>query len=273
MALDKRETKQRWFIKSRNCYSNNSTELKKRLFNVCKKNQLRIKSLGQIAKEHIYLISAPKRNKSNQNVLIIGGIHGDEPAGCWGILSYLENVKFDLFNRVNIYIIPTFNPTGFRLGNMNNIFEEYTNGGYYQNSKKRNLSREGKIITRAKLEKINFSALLTLHEDYDQKKFYVYCWEESSEPKKFSKYMSDSSRGIFEKYTGIADGFKVKRGLIFNLQNYEILKPDEIDSLEFDFFRKGVKEVVASEVPRISDINKRILACQSIIENFIKYYS
>lgn len=273
MVLDTREINQKWFIKSRNCYSNDIIKYNSSLFKICRKNKLKIKPLGRIVEEQMYFISKSKINTQNKNVLVIGGIHGDEPAGCWGILSFLENADINLFEKVNVYIIPIFNPTGFKLGGINNVFEESTNEGYFQDKKRQKLSKEGKIIVDAKLEKLNFSGLLTLHEDYDQDKRYVYCWEDLSNPGDFSKFMSNSDKGIFKRYSGIADGFKVKRGIVFNLQNYEIWAMDEIDSLEFYFFRKGVKHVAASEVPRISNIDKRILACKNIVENFIKYYS
>ncbi len=269
MVTKSLEVNQKWLIRSRNCYSNDLTKYNKILFSVCKKKDLEIKTLGKIDVEKMYFVFSKKINKQNRNILIVGGIHGDEPAGCWGILSFLENANIKLFKEVNLYIIPIFNPTGFILGNLDNKYGEKTNRGYDPNKNKQMLSKEGKIIVNANLEKYGFSSLITLHEDYDQKKYYVYSFENSTKPGKFSKQVSNLCEGIFEKYTGIADGFDSKEGLVFISKDYKIDYDKESYSFEHYFFKIGIKKVAATEVPRISNIKKRIFAYSKIIEDFV----
>ncbi len=266
------EKNQRWYIKSRKCFSNDLKKFNEILFDVSRAKSIKIGLLGKVNERGIFLLSPQKRDKNKDSILIIGGIHGDEPGGCWGILSFLENASQKLLNSLNLYIIPVFNPTGFRLGNIDNVFNESTNEGYYLDKNRLNLSHEGKIITKANLERLNILGLLTLHEDYDQNRCYIYAWEKSIKPGVFTKHMANACRGIFKRYNGMADSFRVNKGIVFNLQNYEVYKEEDIDSLEFYFFKKGVREVSAAEVPRIQDMDKRIDACRKIVEKFVGFY-
>ena len=80
-----KERNQKWFLQNRNCYSN---DLKK-YYSLLKKatNKFSLKKLGMLGDFPLYLISHSNKGK---NITIISGIHGDEPAGPWAILNFIE---------------------------------------------------------------------------------------------------------------------------------------------------------------------------------------
>ena len=154
--------------------------------------------------------------------------------------------------------MPVVNPTGFKLGNERDIFGREPN-----TVTKNNPSREGKILLKYSdlLRKLSKNGFLTLHEDYQQEKFYIYSFENGKKPGKFSIQILNSTKGIYKKFdTGIIDGYKVRNGIIFN--EYD-------DSFENYLFSSGVPRCICSETPRGDNINRRIKANGMIISKFI----
>lgn len=265
---EKEEVGKKWFIEKRKCYSNNLDIFYGLLLRIVKEKELSIKTIGKIDGDKIYLL----HNKiilGNPSVLIVTGMHGDEPAGPWGLLEWLENLDKNLLNNINLFIIPLVNPSGFRLGNLRNKDGKNPNRGFVIGLEHNELSSEGKKI----LNEVDFADMakggfLSLHEDYGPKDFYLYLWERSGKQGEFSKKMVDSCNGIFNKFNGKTDGFQAKNGIIFGVD--ESLG-ESIDSIEYYTFKKGVPFVACAETPRGYEIEKRIIVHRRVIERFIDF--
>lgn len=69
---------------------------------------------------------------SKKNVLISGTVHGDEEAGCFSILHFLDQIADQYLDRFNFVCYPCVNPSGFETGmcvnmdyvNLNRSFKE-----------------------------------------------------------------------------------------------------------------------------------------------------
>jgi len=61
----------------------------------------------------LYSIWARSHNSHSKNVFLSAGIHGDEPAGVYALLSFLENHFEKYEDRLNFFAIPCLNPFGF----------------------------------------------------------------------------------------------------------------------------------------------------------------
>ncbi len=257
------EKNQTWYIKKYNSYSNNIKKYYKELFKFIKKRDLKIITLGKTSNEKILLINSKRINKKNKNILIAGSFHGDEPAGSWGILEYIIKSKKTIFNKINISFVPIVNPIGFKNGNSRNLENRNPNRHFTDKSLIK-LSTEGKILKR-NIKLIKYLAkdgFLTLHEDYGQKKFYIYSFEKTRGPGLFSKCMLESGGKVFGKAkSGIIDGCLIKEGIIF--KEYD-------GSFEDYLFRLGVPITICSETPRKKSIDLRIKASEEIIKEFIK---
>ncbi len=73
---------------------------------------------------HAYSFKAAAQAEKKAHVLIIGGVHGDEPEGVVGARGLLEIFRQNYNLDLNIVIIPEFNPEGVLLktrGNFNKV--------------------------------------------------------------------------------------------------------------------------------------------------------
>lgn len=91
---------------------------------VSKNSLLRQTVLGKVRNNHrdykLRLVSYRQYEKTDKHVFIIGGIHGDEPAGMNSILVFLKNIDSNLSrlgitksHKVSLDIIPMANPSGW----------------------------------------------------------------------------------------------------------------------------------------------------------------
>jgi predicted deacylase len=256
----KKEHKKIWKIKKRNCYSNNIKKFYLDLNKQIHKHNLKIKILGYVRNDPIILLLPKKLSKKNKNLLITGGFHGDEPGGSWGIIEFLEKTDKDFFKEVDLSIIPLVNPTGFKTGSLKNMHGENPNSGF----KKGAGSKEDNILRKnfKLLKKLAKDGFLTLHEDYDQKHFYIYSFEKNSTPSKRSFELLHSLKKIYPIFgSGVIDECIAKNGIIFN---------DHDTSLEATLSLSGVPFCICTETPRGSGIDKRIKANSIIIQKFIE---
>lgn len=73
---------------------------------------------------HAFRFKAPALAEKKAHVLIIGGVHGDEPEGVVAARALLENFRLRYNLDLNITLIPEFNPEGVLLktrGNSNKV--------------------------------------------------------------------------------------------------------------------------------------------------------
>jgi len=82
--------------------------------------------------EYPLVLMVPKRVvHGGANILISAGVHGDEPAGVYATLDLLREGITSQAERVNTYVLPCVNPSGFEVdtletmtgGNLNRSFD------------------------------------------------------------------------------------------------------------------------------------------------------
>ena len=108
--------------------------------------------------------SAPKP----QQVLLTGGVHGDEPAGVEAVLQFLERDNTALLKNFSFVIIPCINPYGY----VHNTRE--TRGGIDINRSFETDDVTEVAIIKKVLDQTEFSLAIDFHEDYDATGFYLY---------------------------------------------------------------------------------------------------
>jgi predicted deacylase len=105
---------------------------------------------------------------AKRTICFIAGIHGNEEAGPYGVLSFLES-GFHVPNNKRVIIIPLGNPWGFEKGKRENADNEDINRHFL----KKELKGECKLLWDA-LKTEDIDLLHTLHEDPSTDKFYLY---------------------------------------------------------------------------------------------------
>ena len=258
------------FVSFTNCYSNDTNSYNQKLEKVIKKQHFHFEILGSLKnqlKDNIILISR-KRGDHLPSLLISAGFHGEEPAGIWAILKFLLFVDEEEINHVNLSFLPIVNPTGIRDISRNNYLNENPNSNFCHNTDvTEKPSEEGCILLRH-LEKLKILAndgFVSLHEDEDFDKFYLYTFENSDTPGDFSNMLRAAETQFF---ISVPDGYvendKVMNGIIYKSCD---------GSFEDLMFHQGIPCTACTETPGKLDINLRIEANMHIIKQTIKYMS
>jgi len=100
-------------------------------------------------------------------VTISAGVHGDEPAGVWALLSLVADGLLD--PRYSYRLWPCFNPTGFEAGTRANAEGTDVNRSFGRGG----TSPEAKAILTANRDR-TFALSIDLHEDHEATGFYLY---------------------------------------------------------------------------------------------------
>lgn len=104
---------------------------------------------------------------SKPRVHISAGVHGDEPAGPWALLSLAEDGLLD--RRFSFRIWPCTNPSGYRAGTRVNAEGNDVNRSF---SEERATPESRAIMARNRGER--FALAFDLHEDFEADGFYCY---------------------------------------------------------------------------------------------------
>ncbi|MFA5211123.1 MAG: M14 family metallocarboxypeptidase [Patescibacteria group bacterium] len=231
-----------------------------KLNTVCKRKKIALLEIGRVGfkKEYpIYKIVINK-NKKGKVICFSAGIHGYEIAGPWTVLEFLKKLNIKKLGNVKLIIFPVVNPSGFDKIMRRNYLNKDLNGHFCH----KKLIGENKIIIESlKGEKIYF--FYSLHEDVDDKKFYIYNFEAKEEKiyrdiiKLANKYFPINLAK--EIYDDPATG-----GLIINRKD---------GSFEDRLFREGTPYSMCAETPGKQPLKKRVDLGVKIMEKIIKFSS
>jgi hypothetical protein len=100
-------------------------------------------------------------------VSISAGVHGDEPAGPWALLSLVRDGLLDA--RFSYRLWPCFNPSGYAAGTRTNVEGRDINRSFGRGG----TSPEAKAILTANRDR-RFALSLDLHEDHEARGFYLF---------------------------------------------------------------------------------------------------
>lgn len=143
--------------------------------------------IGTQEGEQIFkLVINPKAKKT---ICFIAGIHGNEQAGPYGVLSFLES-GYQVPRNKRVIIIPLANPIGFQKDKRENADDEDINRHFLD----KELKGECKILWDA-LKHENIDLLHTLHEDPSTNEFYLYYTHH--------KELAEDLRELAKKYFNI----------------------------------------------------------------------
>lgn len=241
------------------CSPSDIASLRAKLLKVAESCKLQVETLGWVGDEPIWLFRSTK-----PSLLVAAGFHGEEPAGCWGILRYLENLA-ERGTVCPISFLPIVNPTGIRAGRRRNDWGENPNDGFCHTQDEQP-SREGRILIESldTLLPLAKDGFISLHEDIDATEFYLYTFETGESPGEFSRTLIDIESSYFSPMPDgrIVDSI-IRNGVIFK----------ECDgSFEDYMFHAGVPRTACTETPGALDLELRVRANAAIIEGFVRFH-
>jgi hypothetical protein len=244
--------------------SNDWACYRQRLESLVARRDWKLIALGRIGDEPLLLLCAGTGGPDTPGLLVASGFHGEEPAGPWGVLEFLDSAPRGLLSRVRLTVLPLVNVTGFRAGTRFNAFGENPNRGYLGLAGE-SPSHEGRILL-ANCELLVEAArdgLLSCHEDLLLSHGYIYSCERSDAPGPFSSSLLAANAAHFPLHPdGIIDGCPVAGGIIFN--HYD-------GSFESWLMQQGVARAACVETPGQQPIGQRIAAQRAMIEAFLAH--
>jgi predicted deacylase len=211
---------------------------------------------------------------SESSKLVIAGVHGDEPAGVMGLLSFLFcMIESPAWRRQagSFALVPMMSPSAFELQTRTNLWNEDANRGYPVSGVPRVSthqcvpSHEGRVLAHNldALAPWVRKAVLALHEDCEQELFYLYAFHSKESAMPLALRLRDVG---FSHFGIVADsenfeGSVVRDGIILNHVLHGAL--DEL------IFKKLGVPVVVTETPGLKPLQSRVKATEQILKAFL----
>jgi len=232
-----------------------------------------LKPLGIVSGYITWLVMTHLYSPHEQvpRVLIVGGFHGEEVAGPWAILKWMQEASDLDFTRFNVSFIPIVNPYGFARNKRYGESGIATNGGFGSN-RKQDPSPEGQLLVNniGVLRPLAENGFMSLHEDNTVRESYIYTQETSEKPTAFTKTLRREMSKHFPKvYDGVAyvdmiapsAGPECKKGVVYNFFD---------EGFETLLFQLGVPKTLVTETPGKSPLKKRVEAQVAMINKFLE---
>ncbi|HTK85569.1 MAG TPA: hypothetical protein VL625_10845, partial [Patescibacteria group bacterium] len=233
----------------------------------------RLETLGEVGSEEIFLLAPVQLDPSKPNIMSAGGFHGEEPAGPWGIVEFLETADEETLRSVNHSFLPLVNPTGFAAASRLNIYGENPNRGFIielpeveatTTGNNRYPSREGEILMQhfMRLLFLSRDGFITQHEEPDSTNGFIFVNEDAPQPSPFGQALLDAMGRHFDLLDEEIEGKDSIKGLIHN---------DRDGSFEGLLVFWGVPRISTIETPGLQPAAKRIAAQRELTETFAKF--
>ncbi|MBU0766945.1 succinylglutamate desuccinylase/aspartoacylase family protein [Patescibacteria group bacterium] len=229
---------------------NNHTKLIRNIKEVCQQRNFKYSEVGRVGKNKQYpyiqvQIEPPEFSKT---LLVISGVHGDEPAPVTAVVEFLREYEVDY--PVKLIIFPCLNPTAMRIGTRKNWEGKDLNRSrhwYFQ-------PEQALCLLHSYGQKID--AVISLHEDWMSRHAYGFGFN-----RKYKKYFQELLKSAGEYLPVVSkdslEGMPVEDGVIY----------DKFDtSLEARFAEAGVPRCFCSETGMRADFNSRVRANVAIIQ-------
>ena len=257
------KSKSRTWIEADHCDAFDYDRLMQRLRELAVRHSLHVRNLGDIEGDPLLLLT-PAILNNGPRLLFAAAFHGDEPGGCWGIAHFLDQAES--LGSLNWSFLPLVNPSGFRRHQRTNLWGEDPNRGFFYNHPTEHRgpnepppSREGQVLLKhlPLLMALASQGFLSLHEDVEYSKCYLYAFEGTQTPGPFSQVLRAAATEFFEVFPdGPLEGGFVRDGIIFGYRD---------GSFEDLLFHAGIPWTASTESPGLADINKRVEANSRLI--------
>jgi hypothetical protein len=243
--------------------SNDWMIFRARLEAVAARRHFSLQALGAAGDEPLLLLRCDVADQAAPSLLVASGFHGEEPAGPWGVLEFLESAPVELLSAARLSVLPLVNVTGFSKGTRFNAWGENPNRGFLGLAGE-SPSREGRILLdhQALLVPAAQEGLLTCHEDVLLSHAYLYSQEHAETPGKLTRALLEANAAHFPLHPdGLVDGCAVNGGIVFN--HYD-------GSFESWLMSHGIAYAACVETPGQQPIAQRIAAQRAMIDTFVR---
>lgn len=225
----------------------------------------------------LLLVEPPPSKKPA--IALCAGVHGDEPAAPWALLSIVRDGLLDCAFSYRIW--PCTNPAGYDLGTRANADGVDVNRSYSDAG----TTPESRAVIAANAGH-RFVLSLDLHEDYEASGFYCYCYEppldgKASLGETVVKAIEEDGLPVEELYDAFELGYpadaqhlrRLERGLVLPEIDSEIALADGL-SYSMYLMKAGIAErALTLESPRRLPWDQRIAIHRTAVVNALSALS
>lgn len=241
--------------------SNDWDAWRARLAAAAQRRGFTVRTLGEWGGGPLLMLRGGGASGGAPRLLVASGFHGEEPAGPWGVLAFLESAPDATLAAADLSLLPLVNVSGFCAGTRFNAAGENPNRGYL-GLPGEPPSHEGRLLLdhAPLLREAAADGLLTCHEDVLLSHGYLYTQERGRSPGRLPRALRATIAAHFALHPdGFVDGCSVVDGIVFN--HYD-------GSFESWLMTQGIACTACVETPGQQPIERRIAAQRSMIEVF-----
>ncbi len=223
-------------------------------------------TLGTTLGEPLLMLTRAAARPAAPHRLVACGFHGEEPAGPWGLLRFLQRVDSRALDAVHLSLLPLVNCTGFAAGTRFNAEGDNPNRGFTSlgASTGSGPSAEGRVLLQhaAVLASASRDGVLSCHEDVMVDSAYIYALERTPTPGPRAQRLLQANLHHFRPYPdGLVDGCAVQGGIVFNHHD---------GSFEDWLFGLGADLAACVETPATQPFELRVAAQADMVAAFLQ---
>jgi hypothetical protein len=227
---------------------------------------LQLQTLGTALGEPLWLLTRSAGAPQAAQRLVACGFHGEEPAGPWGLLKFLQGMDPAGLDGVHLTLLPLVNCTGFAAGTRFNAEGDNPNRGFVDDGSGGGPapSAEGRLLLQhaATLASASRNGVLSCHEDVLVDTAYIYALESADQPGPWARRLLQANLRHFGQHPdGLVDGCRVHDGIVFNHHD---------GSFEDWLFGLGAAFAACVETPGLQAFEDRVAAHSDMIAAFVQ---
>ena len=219
-----------------------------------------IQELAQIGDYPVFSVERGHRS-DRPTVLLMGGTHGDEPAGVESVLHFLESGCDTWLRQLNFAAIPCLNPHGYVHDTRHNAQDVDVNWSYARDD-----VPEVQVIRRFVAGR-RFAFVFDCHEDWESPGYYIYELRRGA-PVVGAEVTRRVSALCPLNTSSKIEGLSAENGLIAPDPREEVAR--RAAGIPLVMFFEHTDHLLTSESPTERDMDTRVQAHMTALETVIE---
>lgn len=217
--------------------------------------------IGSVNANPIYFFQIESQSSNPKQILITGGVHGDEPAGVEAAIKFLARDNSDLLTEFSFSVIPCVNPDGYIHNTRENEDKVDINRSFETSD-----VVEAAIVKEA-VRDMQFTLSIDFHEDYEAKGFYLY------EGIRNEQYLGPKISEVVKSIGPIDTEDSGEETVAIAQGVYKVASEWGMQGLAPYLLHKHSDHVIITESPTVWDLDQRVALHLGVLDTALAHYT